>query len=299
MRRVLVLGLIACTVAVPLAAAVKPDRVLVGSPGQNATPGMPTTLFVSVSMLPDYRATNPFDGDSRMWEGPDWHVSDRTGKTTLDWQVTFDNGVGSAGAMATKALVQDWKVVARPAIQVPHVVRGRKVGTIRAVALLTEGPGDNNAQYESVLAFELCKRVFVAADFALLTPVADYAASPAEPYLVEGTPSGDWNRARAVDALGTISLDGYLPAGRVTARAAGRTVTGTVRDCRNHSMPGIQVRLMRGNAVAARARAAANGSYRLTAPGPDDYRVVVTLAVTGKGGSGVVQDARSASVRVR
>jgi hypothetical protein len=295
----LVLALIACTVAVPLAAAVKPDRVLVGSPGQNATPGMPTTLFVSVSMLPDYRATNHFDGDSRAWQGPDYQVSDRTGKTTFDWQVTFDNGVGSAGAMATKALVQDWKIVARPAIQVPHVVRGRQVGTIPAIAWLTEGPGDNNAQYESVLAFELCKRIFTAAQFSLLSPSSDYAASPAEPYLVKGTPSGDWNRAHALDAFGAISLDGYLPVGRVTARTAGRSITGTVRDCRQHPMPGIQVRLMRGNAVAARARAAADGSYRLTAPGPGAYRVVVNLAVTGKGGSGVVQEGRAASVRVR
>jgi hypothetical protein len=64
-------------------------------------------------------------------------------------------------------------------------------------------------------------------------------------------------------------------------------------------MAGIQVRLLRGNAVVARARAAANGSYRLTAPGPGAYRAVVALGVTGEGGSGVVQDARAASVRVR
>jgi hypothetical protein len=223
----LFLGLLACTLSVPLAAAAaKPDRVLVGKPGQNATPGMPTTLFVSVSMLPDYRATNHFDGDSRMWQGPDWQVSDRTGKTTLDWQVTFDSGVGSAGAMANKALVQNWKVVERPAVQVPHVVRGRKVGTIPAVALVTEGPGNNNAQYEAVLALGLCRGVFAAAQFALLAPVADYAASPAEPYTIKGMPSGDWNRAHALDALGAVSLDGYLPLGRVTARAAGRSITG-------------------------------------------------------------------------
>jgi hypothetical protein len=298
-RRLLVLGFVACAVGAQIAVAAGVDRVQVGHPGQNATPGMPTALYVAVATLPDYRPANHFDGDSRIWQGPDWQVSDRSGKTTLDWQVTFDDDIGSAGAMAKKALVQDWRVVARPAVQVPHVVRGRKVGTVPTVALLTEGPGTNNAQYESVLAFELCRGIFVAADFALLSPTSDYAGSPSEPYLVKGTPSGDWNRARALDALGLISLDGYLPIGRITARAAGRSVTGTARDCRSHPMAGIEVRLLRGNAVVARARAAANGSFRLTAPGPDTYRVTVTLAVTGKGGSGIVQDARSASVRVR
>jgi hypothetical protein len=64
-------------------------------------------------------------------------------------------------------------------------------------------------------------------------------------------------------------------------------------------MAGIDVRLLSGRAVVARTKAAANGSYRLTAPGPGAYRVEVALTVTGKGGSGTRRDSRSAAVTVR
>jgi hypothetical protein len=64
-------------------------------------------------------------------------------------------------------------------------------------------------------------------------------------------------------------------------------------------MAGIQLRLLRDRATVSRARAAADGSYRLTAPGPGNYTVTVALTVTGKGGSATRQDTRAVKVRIR
>ena len=123
---------------------------------------------------------------------------------------------------------------------------------------------------------------------------------PSDRFLVKGgVPAREWNHDNALAALGRVALEGYLPLGRVTARAAGRSVRGVVRDCRGDAMVGIDVRLLSGAATVARRRAAADGSYRLPAPGPGTYRVTVALTVTGKGGSGTRRDSRAATVRVR
>lgn len=295
-RRVLP-ALLLCAVFLPAASAATSDRVQVGREGQNATAGYPLGLFTSVALLPDYRALGRFDGESRNWEGPSYSDGSLGGKSTLDWQVTFEP-VGSAAAAAAKALTQDWPVAQRPRVRIPHRVGRRNVGSIPAVALLTKAPGDNNAQYQSVLAFPLCRGLFATATFSLLSPVSEYASDPADPFLIKGVATRKWNHDRALAALGQVALEGYLPPGRVTARAAGRAVTGTVRDCRGDAMAGIDVRLLRGSATVARAKAAADGSYRLTAPGPGSYRVTVALIVTGKGGSATRTDTRAATVRI-
>lgn len=300
MRRLTTAFLFVCLLFVPAASGASKDRVQVGRPGQNATEGHPLALFVAVELLPEYQPSNRFDGDARSWEGPEYRAAGlESRKATVDWQVTFAHRV-SVAAVTESALAQDWPVAERPAVQIPHLVGPRRVGSIPAVALLTEGPGTNNAQFESLVVFPLCRDVLAAADFALLSPSSVYAGGPSEPFLVkESIPARQWNHDRAIDALRHVTLEGYLPLGRLTARANGRSVRGTVRDCRGHPMPGIQIRLLRGTATVARARAAADGSYRLAAPGPGRYVVSVSQTVTGKGGSGTRHDSRSAPVRVR
>lgn len=288
----------AWVVFLPTASATPGDHVQVGRPGQNATAGFPLGLFTGVATLPGYRAVGRFDGESRNWEGPEYRAGTLGGTSTLDWQVTFDRP-GSAAAMAAQALGLSWPVAEQPTVRIPHLVGTRNVGSIPALALLTKAPGDNNAQYESVIAFPLCRGLFVAAKFSLLSPGSEYATAPSDRFLVAGAPAKQWNHDRAIEALGQVTLEGHLPPGRVTARATGRSVTGTVRDCRGDPMAGIEVRLLRGRATAARARAAADGSYRLVARGPGTYRVTVGLTVTGKGGSGTRRDTRAVTVRVR
>jgi hypothetical protein len=299
MRQLATAFVLACLVFLPAASAASKDRVQVGRPGQNATEAHPLALYVAVELLPEYQPSNRFDGDSRSWEGPEYRAAAlESRKATIDWQVTFAKGI-SVAAMTKNALAQDWPVAERPRIQIPHLVGTRKVGTIPTTALLTEGPGDNNAQFESLAVFPLCRGVLAAAAFDLLSPSSVYAGGPSEPFLVKGSiPARQWNHDRAIDALRHVTLEGYLPLGRLTARASGRTVRGTVRDCRGHPMAGIQLRLLRGSATVARARASADGSFRLTAPGAGSYTVTVSQTVTGKGGSATRRESRSASVRI-
>jgi hypothetical protein len=301
MRKAVAAALALSCVLLTSAAAATKDRVQVGLQGQNATAGFPLGLYTSVTMLPKYRAVNHFDGDSRNWEGPAYRAASGLGNraSTIGWQVTFVRG-GSAAAAARGSLVlQNWPVAERPLVRVPHRVGARVVGSIPAATLLTKGPGDNNAQYEAALAFPLCRGLFVTARFSLMTPGSDYGTGPTDPFLIEGVPTREWNHDRAVEALAQVALEGHLPLGRLTARAAGRSVTGTARDCRGDALAGIDVRLLSGRRVAARTKAAANGSYRLTAPAPGAYRVEIAQTVTGKGGSATRRDAKSAAVTVR
>ena len=283
--------------SLPAATAATTDRVQVGREGQNATAGYPLGLFTSVTLLPDYRALGRFDGESRNWEGPSYSDGSLGGKSTLDWQVTFEPA-GSAAAAAAKGLTHAWPVAERPRVRIPHRVGRRSVGSIPAVALLTKAPGDNNAQYESVLAFPLCRGLFATAKFSLLSPVSEYGGDPADPFLIKGVPTKQWNHDRALAALGQVALEGYLPPGRVTARAGGRTVTG--------ARSRLPRRRDGGNRCAPpprqRHRRAREGRRRRQLPPhcarTGSYRVSVALTVTGKGGSATRTDARAATVRV-
>lgn len=300
-RRVLLLAVLAaCLVVLPAAWAATSDRVQVGQPGRNATEALPLALFITVTTLPEYSATGRFDGTSRTWKGPEFRSSAHRDRATLIWEVTFAAS-GSASRMASNALGSAaYPVAERPRVKIPHVVGKRSVGSLPAVALLTQAPGENNTQYESVVAFPLCRGVFAAAKFSLPDPGAVYGVSPSDPVLVAGTvPARQWNHDRALAALRQVVLQGHLPTGRVTARANGRSVTGVARDCMGHPMAGVQINLVRGSGTVARAKAAANGSYKLAAPGAGTYRVAVTQVVTGDGGSGTRSDARGATVRVR
>jgi hypothetical protein len=115
--------------------------------------------------------------------------------------------------MAKNALgIASWPVAERPQARIPHLVGKRNVGSIPAVALLTKAPGENGAQYESVVAFPLCRGVLVAATFALTSPSSVYAGGPSEPFLVKGSvPAAQWNHDRALDSLRQVTLEGASP----------------------------------------------------------------------------------------
>jgi hypothetical protein len=274
--RIASIGLVLGSVALPAAAAPTVDRVQVGRPGQEVTVGFPRETFVSVTPLAGYRAVGAFDGDSRSWRGPAFGGG---GSATLDWRVRF-LAAPSAAVAARRALGRDdWPVVGQARRRVPHRVGRVTVGSIPAASVLTAAPQENDARAESVVAFPLCHGLFVAATFSATSPAAELDAASG-PISVRGVPAARWNRERARDALGQVAVGGYLPVGRVTARSSGRTITGIVRDCRGHAMPGIGVRLLRRGATIARTRASADGSYRFVAPGPGSYRITVPLEVT-------------------
>jgi hypothetical protein len=149
------------------------------------------------------------------------------------------------------------------------------------------------------VAFPLCRGVFAAAKFSLMSPIARYGTDPADTYVVKGVPAFDWSHDHALTALGQVKLEGVLPPGRVTARAAGRSASGSVRDCRGDPMPGVEVRLLRGRTAVGRARAGADGGFRLAAPGSGAYQVTAGVLVSGNASRPNHVETRTASVNVR
>ena len=184
-------------------------------------------------------------------------------------------------------------------MRIPHRVGRRTVGSIPAVALLTKAPGDNNAQYESVLAFPLCRGLFATAKFSLTSPARRVRERPGRRLPDQGhrheevEPRPSARGARPGRARGLSAAGSGDRARRRPRRHRRRTRLPRRSDGRDRR------RLVRGRTSVARAKAATDGSYRLAAPRPGTYRVEVALTVTGKGGSATRRDARAASVVVR
>ena len=178
-RRVLP-ALLLCVVFVPAALAATTDRVQVGQRGAERDRGLPAgPLHVgdAAARLPGARPLR-----RRVPQLGRAELQRRQPRRQVDARLAGHvRAGGSAAAAAAKARSERWPVAERPRVRIPHRVGRRNVGSIPAVALLTKAPGDNNAQYESVLAFPLCRGLFATAKFSLLSPVAEYASRPGRP----------------------------------------------------------------------------------------------------------------------
>ena len=102
----------------------------------------------------------------------------------------------------------------------------RSVGSIPAVRAADEGTGRQQRAVRVGARFPALPRPLRDGEVLAPDPGSEYGGEPANPFLIKGVPRGTWNHDRALDALGQVALEGYLPPGRVTARAAGRAVTG-------------------------------------------------------------------------
>jgi Carboxypeptidase regulatory-like domain len=88
-----------------------------------------------------------------------------------------------------------------------------------------------------------------------------------------------WNHDNAVLAASFIAVDGYLPAGKVTAGPPNvhianqppHAIAGFVTDCSGAPMPGVPV-----HAAKARTTTNARGFYLLRMPKAGHYVVVAT-----------------------
>jgi hypothetical protein len=260
-RTIVLAGVGACAlIAVSTGSAQVTNRAQVGVQGRNETKGYSPGLYVVFVSPSDYRAGCCTDVDSGQWLGPRYQASGNAslgGDSSIDWSAKFDPRSTSASAAATAALVQKWPQVSQQSVRVPHVVRGTNVGSIDGTAIVTRSPAEP-AQFEAVLGFPLCRGLFVAAGFALLKPFTDTTGGVAGQYMVNGMLASAWNRQQADASLQGVRLEGYLPAASLTARASGRVVTGVVRDCARHPMPGITVR-----AGGTRTTTRIDGSFRL------------------------------------
>jgi hypothetical protein len=201
------------------------------------------------------------------------------GSTSIGWGVTFDlaSHVSPQKLAERYALnISNWPVVQLGPASIPHVVGGRRVGSIAGVALVSQAPGADAAAFKSAFGFSLCKGVVGVAHFATVGG-STRAANPNGTYVVEdGTDLQVWNRSHVVESLKTVTLDGYLPVARVTATAHGRAIAGKVTDCVGHPMPAVTV-----SAGAAHAKTSPTGTYVLRVAKAG----AVTVRVSAGGGS--------------
>ncbi len=278
--------------AVVLAAGASAEvtqRAQVGVSGRNATHGYPAALYVVVKSPPDYQADCcSYDGDGGTWIGPPYRAENKPtfgGDTKLGWGAYFDTKASGPEDAARRSFVfKGWSDVSKDAIDVPHTVRGRQVGAIPGIAVIARSRGSSSSAFEGAVGFPLCPGLHVAVYFSSSTPLTDGTGIYGK-YLVNGTVVSTWNLQQLETALAGVSLDGNLPAGKVTARASGRVVSGSVTDCVGHPMPSVSVR---GGGGATKTTT--SGSYRLRVKHGGLVRV------TAAGGGRTV---RSAPVRVR
>jgi len=205
--------------------------------------------------------------------------------TELGWSAHFDTKASNAESADRESFTfKSWPDVSKNSIEVPHTVHGRQIGTIAGVAVIARSPGSTSAAYEGAIGFPLCRGLFVAVYFSTTKPLNDDTGIYGK-YLVEGTVVSTWNLQQLQTALAGVSLDGNMPAAKITARTAGRVVTGVVTDCVGHRMPGVVVR-----GAGASTKTGAGGTYRLVA-----RRAGVVRMVAVGGGRTV----RSPPIRLR
>ena len=288
MRRALIVFVVAGAF-VGVAYAQAEERVSVGTVlrGVNkaAGKGYSRTLFIVVRSPAEYSRSPGGDADSGEWTGPRYQATANPslgGNASIDWHVAFEFDTGPDNRAAVQQnLVHDWPVIEGGGTVVPHVIGGRSLGAIGASWLLTRSPfsGADDARYEGALAIQICGG-FAVPGFSTLQPSSDDAGGSigAGRYVINGTAPTAWNRQKVMESMNAVRIEGPLPVARLTARATGRHVTGTARDCHSHPSIGTPVTLQRRTGRGWRrvgsTRVAANGAFSLRARSAGTYRVV-------------------------
>ena len=201
----------------------------------------------------------------------------------MSWDVSFTNEVGNTADAALGRLIQHWPELARTEVQVPHLVAGRRVGTVPGLSILTRAPG-KSAQHEATLAFPLGRGVFAVVRLALLEPFQD-EVNPYGQYLVQSVSgpvlASAWNAQEAAQTMAAVSLQGNLPPARVTAGTARRRLSGAVKDSFGQPLAGvaltIEQRTGKKFVQTGSARTGAGGKSIARVPAAGRYRVVVSL----------------------
>jgi hypothetical protein len=274
--------------AAPLAATAQvTNHAVVGIQGRNATRGYSSSLSIVFVSPAAYGPGCCVDSDSGEWKGPPYQSTTKgsapAGDSSLSYGASFTRDEPSAPAAAQADLVQQWPQTSTSAVAVPHTVVGKQVGTIPGYLVATRSPSFP-AQVEDALAFPLCRGLFVVAGFSALSPQQD-SDHVGGTYLVNGQTASTWNAAQVTEAVRGVSVDGNLPPGRVVARAIGRSIVGSARDCIGQPLVGLTVRAVPGGAAA---RTSATGAFSIRVKKAGTYRIGASLAgVTAS--SGVVK----------
>lgn len=227
-------------IAVPGAAAADTDRVQVG--GSSSTRGFSRQTYVTVT-APDAYTKIDFDGDAGNWRGPLCLVSSYPSLSSdvhVAWGVGFSKEDRSAEEAADRGRTfRDLETAQRGTIEVPHRIRGKKVGEILAQFIIGQSPDEDSTGWAEIgVGIPMRRGVFVRARFWSTGPSAASCT-------VAGTPSRLWHRDAVLAAAGGLAIDGNLPAARVTAHAQRRRVAGFVSDGFGHPVVGVRVSLER------------------------------------------------------
>jgi hypothetical protein len=252
----------ALSFAVPGALAADTDRAVL-------VPG----LSAAVTTIPQYTRTR-FDRDSGSWRGPNCAPRGRldlAAPLVLSWSVGVYRAA-SAEEAGVEARAFEWKVVAAASLRLPHVIRGRTVGTIPAALVVTDS-ASTPGYHESSVAFRLIGSQFVAAEA--------WSHGNTFACVVDGAgPAEEWHRRAAREALADLRVEGNFPPSRVTARRSGRRLSGAVTDVNRHPLVGAPVTLERRRGklwrAVSRTRTTAAGRYVVRLRPGSLYRVTAT-----------------------
>jgi hypothetical protein len=266
-----------------VAAAQVTDRYRIASDPD--AQGYSRSLALVIASPPEYVLDSRGRlGNDASWKGPRYQATGRPslgGESGLGWSAGVEKE-GATRATIVANLVHDWQVIREGTEPIERRIGGRQVGAIPGRWLLTQGTVmAGEARYEAGVVIPLCGRTAYIG-ISALTPSGDSAGGTMGfgEYLVNGTVKPtEWNREKVLETIRGLSLDGNLPAGRITAARRGRAIAGRVGDCNGHPAAGEGVRLeQRSGSSWSRTRVSAktsvSGTYSLRAAAPGTYRVV-------------------------
>lgn len=257
--------------------------------------GYPRSLVIVITSPPDYVLDSAGrGGNDASWKGPRYEATLRPslgGESSLGWSAAIERKPSNRQTIIDN-LVHDWATIQEGTEAVERRIGGRDVGEVTGTWVLTQGtPMAGEARYEAGLVFPLCGRTGLLLISALL-PSGNSAGGSMGfgEYRIRGTAPTVWNRQQVMTTIERVSVEGSLPASRVSARATGRRVAGTVTDCNGDPVAGVPARLERQSGRrwvrAAGGVTTAAGTFSLRARVAGTYRVVIGTR-------------RSALVRVR
>jgi hypothetical protein len=260
------------SVVLVLAALVTASLALAASGGVGrkvlSGRGFPTSVTVSFTAPEGYTIKG---SGYENWTGP-LFSSLTTGSNDLESGVHFDVHPDFTTSSITKAARdkvgtemggQPTRQVAAGPIDVPHLIRGKRVGVVKGFFVMRQVTSEGyEGWYEGGLAFSPGK------GYPILGAIVDTTA-PADDSdkRIKDTLPSVWNRRVVEEGIGGIVVEGNLAPRKISARVRGRRISGRVTDSLGHAVIGAAVKLRKAGArPCCRAVTSSTGAYALTVP---------------------------------
>jgi hypothetical protein len=289
LRRLIVPALLAATLVAAAGVSLadtrtQPDPVPVGVPGDKVTKGFSSSLAVFVHAPVGWERGCCYDSTSGEWIGARYRPSKNPNienRAAILWGVHFVRGTNLAAAARAGDDVK-FPESAAAARTVPHIVGGRKAGTLKAFATMNS-EASPSARREGVLAIGISRKVIAVVTFFSSDPAADDTGA-AGTITIDGKPASQWNQDQINAAIGSVYVEGNLPPRTVKAKGAHGRVTGTVKDAFGHPLSEAKLTLQRASGKhwkkAAGAFTGAKGTFAFKRVRAGRYRVMTSVGGT-------------------